>query len=224
MAALAEAVAPPARVQGYVEAVGERRIVGWAWSPEVPDAQLRIVLRDGDAVLESTLADQPRADLAQHGVGDGAHAFAFELVPAWAARAGELDVVAIAPDGAETVLGPPPAPAGVPSRAGEDVRRALEGIAASQRVLHRNLQALLLAAKAREPLDAAVERIGSTQQALDARAAELELFVTRLDERLATLDRSQLPARRGIRAQLMLTVALALAAGGIAGVAAHLLP
>jgi len=224
MAALAEAVVPPARVQGYVEAVGERGIVGWAWSPATPAARLRVVLRDGDAVVDSVLADQPRDDLAKNGVGDGAHAFAFALDPAWAARAGALDVVALAPDGAETVLGPPPAPVGTAVRAGEDVRRALEGIAASQRVLHRNLQALLLAAKAREPLDAAVDRIGLTQQALDARAAELELFVARLDERLAALDRVQRPARSGGAMRLALAAALALAVAGIAGVAAQLLP
>jgi hypothetical protein len=220
MTALAEAAPPPARVQGYVEAITDRRIVGWAWSPAAPDARLRIVLRDGDAVLESVLADQPRPDLAQNGVGDGAHAFAFELDPAWSARARELDVVAIAPDDSETPLGAPPAPA----RAGEDVRRVLDGLVGSQRVMHRNLQALLLAAKAREPLDAAIERIGQTQQALDARTAELELFVTRLDERLAALDRGPAPARSGPALRLALGAALAVSVAGFVGVAAHLLP
>ncbi|MCC7284484.1 MAG: hypothetical protein IT556_19045 [Acetobacteraceae bacterium] len=232
MVALAESAATPTPtpvpvpvpVQGYVELAAGRRIVGWAWSPAAPEARLRIVLRHGDAVLDSGTADQPRADLAENGVGDGAHAFAFDLDPAWAGREGELDVAAIAPDGGETVLSAPPAPAAAPLRAGEDVRRLLQGIAASQRVLHRNLQALLLASRAREPLDAAIERVAATQQALDARTAELELFATRLDERLAALDHAQPGARRSPLVRIALAAALALACLGVLGVAVQFVP
>lgn len=219
MSTHAAAAAAPVLVQGYVEAVTDRLIVGWAWSPKTPDARLRIVLRDGDAVLETATADRPRPDLAQNGVGDGAHAFTFELDPAWAARTSALEVIAIGPDESETMLGPPPAQ----PRGSEESRRLLEGLAASQRVLHRNLQALLLAAKAREPLDAAIERIGASQQALDARTADLETFIARLDERLAAFDRAHEPPPRSPWFRLALGGAVVLVVGGFAGVAAQLM-
>lgn len=222
MGAAAHAVATVAgselaRMRGYVEAIGATAIQGWAWSPIEPEARLTVVLRDGDAVLQSVLADRPRPDLARNGVGDGAHAFTLELDAGHAARAGELEVVAIAPDGSELVLAAPPPATGV-----ADLRRALEGLAASQRVLHRNLQALLLASKAREPMDAALERIAEVQSALDARTAELEVFVSRLDARLAALAPEAAPASSARAGRVALAAAGALAVVGIAGVLARM--
>ena len=220
MTAIAQAAPLPA-VQGYVEAISDQRVHGWAWSPASPEARLRVELRRGEAVLQAVVAELPRADLASNGVGDGAHAFVLDLGPELTAADAGFDVVAIAPDGSETALAAPPPP--VLATGGESVRRALEGLAASQRVMHRNLQAVLMATRGREPIDAALERIAATQAALDARTAELELFVTRLDERLATLATTQAPPQpaRGMRwAQ---AGAAALVAIGTAGVLLHLL-
>lgn len=217
MGAPGEAQAPLPRVQGYVEAIGEGGIHGWAWSPEEPAARLSVVLRDGEAVLQTVIADQPRPDLAKHGVGDGAHAFVLELDAGLAARAGELEVVAVASDGSELVLAAPPPPVNGVS----ELRRALESLAGSQRVLHRNLQALLLASKSREPLDAALDRIAETQKALDARTAELELFVTRLDERLAGMVPAA-AAGASRNGRVALAAAGAVAVIGVAGVLARI--
>jgi hypothetical protein len=214
-AAALPATPPLPAVQGYVEAITDQRIHGWAWSPAWPDTRLRVELRDHEVVLQAVTADLARPDLAQNGVGDGAHAFVLDLDPALAARASGFDVVAIAPDGTEVTLAAPPSAMHTP----EDVRRLIGQLAGSQRLLHRNLQALMLASKAREPIDGVLERIAETQRALDARTAELELFVTRLDERLAALataDGAASPFDQ--RRVLALSAASALAVAGTVGV------
>lgn len=217
MSAVAEVAVTP-RVQGYVESISDGRIHGWAWSPAEPEARLAVVLRDGEAVLQSVLADQPRPDLAKHGVGDGAHAFVLELDAGLAARAGELEVVAIAPDGGELPLAAPPSPA----RGNADLRRALESLAASQRVMHRNLQVLMLAARSREPIEASLDRIAEAQKGLDARTAELELFVSRLDARLAATAPEEAAAGMSRSGRVALAAAGAAAVVGVAGVLARM--
>jgi hypothetical protein len=209
------AVPLPPAIRGFVEAMGPERVVGWAWHPAQPGARVQVELRDGDTVLAAMPADQPRADLARNGVGDGAHAFAFTLDDP-AHDAARLSVVAIDADGTAVPLGaPPPAP--------DDGRRALDSLVSSQRVLHRNLQAVLLAVKAREPVEAALDRIGETQAGLAARISELEGFVLRLDTQLAHLaPQQQQPSRAGRGSLLVLCAAIAVAAGGFAAMAVRL--
>jgi hypothetical protein len=215
---LAAAALPPA-LQGFVEAMGPERVLGWAWQPHSPEARLAVELREGTTVLARGVADQPRPDLAQNGVGDGAHAFAFPLDAGMQARAAALRVVAIAADGTELELGAPPA-----APAASDGGRTLESLVASQRVLHRNLQAVLLAVKAREPEAALLDGIAEAQEALRARTAELERFVLRLDERLARLDEARAPAAKASRRGLVaLGVTLAVAALAFAASFRHVL-
>lgn len=206
------AAAAPA-IQGFVEAVGPGGIHGWAWLPDVPEARLRIELRaDGD-LLDATVADRARPDLARNGIGDGGHAFVLAM-PDRDATA--LSICAVTADG---VTHPLPTALAAPPR--DETRRLVEQIVASQRVLHRNLQALLLAGKERAPAEAALERIAAMQAALDARAAELELFVARLDQRLAVLDEAR-PAPPAGRGNLPLVAALGLFGLGLAGLAVTL--
>lgn len=211
-----EPVAAAEPVQGFVEAVGPAEIHGWAWSPGAPGARLRIELHAGGAVLDATLADRPRPDLARNGIGDGAHAF---VLPMPQDEPAALRLVAVAPDG--TVVPLPGAPE--PPGRRDETRRMLEQLVASQRVLHRNLQAVLLAAKAREPVEAALDRVATTQAALDARAAELELFVARLDLRLAALDAARPSGRGAPRGRAAVVAALGLFALGLAGLGMGLL-
>lgn len=207
--------APLPAVQGHVEAIVDQRIHGWAWSPACPDARLRIELREHEVVLQTVIADVSRPDLAQNGVGDGAHAFVLDLDPALAARASGFDVVAIAPDGTEVALAQPPSVLRTP----EDVRRLIQQLTGSQRMLHRNLQALMLASRAREPIEGVLERIAEAQRALDARTAELELFVTRLDDRLATLAAAEGPGAPVDHGRVLaISAASAVAAAGTVGV------
>jgi hypothetical protein len=212
MTALAVPTAPA--IRGFVEVMGPERVVGWAWDASRPAARVRVELRDGDAVLAAMPADQPRPDLARNGVGDGAHAFAFVLDDATHDPA-KLRVVAIDADGTAVPLSaPPPAP--------DDARRTLESLVSSQRVLHRNLQAVLLAVKAREPVEAALERIAEAQAALAQRTAELEGFVLRLDEQLARLTPQDAAPRAGRGSLLALCAAITVAAGGFAAMAVRL--
>jgi len=130
-------------VAGYVEAVTAVAVLGWAWIPG-DGAPLTVMLRLGEATLSEAVADGLRDDLARSGIGEGRHAFTLPVPEDHRARLGELRVYARTPDGDAVPLGAPPAEDGV----GETLvrlQRGMEMLVGSQRVLHRNLQAALLA-------------------------------------------------------------------------------
>jgi hypothetical protein len=70
---------PPAAPQaggyeGFLDEVSCQVVRGWAWDPSRPDAPLTIELYDGNRLLKTLVADQPRPDLV--GVkGNGKHMF-----------------------------------------------------------------------------------------------------------------------------------------------------
>lgn len=200
-------------ILGFVEARTADRILGWAWDPAEPDARLKVALMDGDTVLAETLADRPREDLARNGVGDGAHAFDIALPERLRARASSLTVVARGADGRAVPLAAPPPPASeVPALA--RLQRGLEQVAAGQRAVLRALQAPAPAATAEETL----ARVVAAQERLEAQLNTLEVFVTRLDERLAVLA-EQNAAPRAPRAALIAVVGLGLGAALALGIA-----
>jgi hypothetical protein len=49
-------------------------IAGWAFDSNQPDTPIKVDIYDGDAKLETVLADEPRGDLKE-GYGNGKHAF-----------------------------------------------------------------------------------------------------------------------------------------------------
>jgi hypothetical protein len=60
--------------EGFVDEVSCQVVRGWAWDPSRPDAPLTIELYDGNRLLKTLVADQPRPDLV--GVkGNGKHVF-----------------------------------------------------------------------------------------------------------------------------------------------------
>ena len=176
VAALAPAVTAQAAVAGYVEAATETSVLGWAWVPG-HGAPLRVELRLGEAVLSEAVADELRDDLARSGIGDGRHAFTLPVPDTHRARLAELRVVVRAPDGAAVPLGAPPAEDGLAETLAK-LGRGMEMLVGSQRVLHRNLQAALLARTepAKGPGDPA---------RVEEEIATLELFVVRLEQALA---------------------------------------
>jgi hypothetical protein len=192
-------------VVGYVEAVTGTQVLGWAWAPGAPDAALDVELRLGDAVLARARADRPRDDLRANGVGDGGHAFDLPIDAEHRARAGELAVVALLPDGTAVALGAAPAPDGVAERLTR-IQSVLATLVGSQRVLHRNVQSLLMAARGTEPRAAAQD----SETALAARLDTLETHLMRLDEHLARLAEPAEAPRP--RARVLVPVALALVA------------
>jgi hypothetical protein len=60
--------------EGFIDEVTCDVVRGWAWDPSRPDAPLTIELYDGNRLLKTLVADQPRPDLV--GVkGNGKHMF-----------------------------------------------------------------------------------------------------------------------------------------------------
>jgi hypothetical protein len=192
-----------AAVTGYVEARTQDRILGWAWDAANPEMRLAIGLVSAGRVVARTVADQPREDLARNGIGDGAHAFSFAIEPGMR-DAAALEVVVLGSDGPLMRL-PAAGEAGQPGLL--QLQRGLATIAAGQR-------ALLKAVRAPSPktpeLSEMVASLAAQQDRIEKAVGALEIFVTRLDNRLAALDAGRTEARPA-RAPLLLAGALALA-------------
>lgn len=172
-------------VIGYVEAASGTQILGWAWAPAVPATRLLVqALLDGFVIAE-TQADRSRDDLARNGIGDGNHAFDLPLPASVQGRLAEIHVVAHDPNGRVVPLSAPP-PAEAAAERLDRLQRGVDTLIASQRVLHRNLQAVLLAAKAGEDT-AAPSGLAAQQAEIARQLGTLDVFAMRLDERLAAL-------------------------------------
>ena len=153
-------------IRALIDNATADRLYGWAWNSAEPDQRLAVELRLADETVATTTADLARPDLAGNGIGDGCHAFEFALKREWIARRGELSAVVRCEDGAEV-------PVAVRVRRPDDaqvstrLQRAVEGLAAEQAALRKELDA----------------RPGAAA-ALEARLHQLELWVARLDARL----------------------------------------
>lgn len=176
------AVAAQPEVVGFVEAVTDARVLGWAWAPRSPATPVTVELRLGDHVIAEAASDLPREDLARNGVGDGRHAFDVSVPEAHRGRASELTVHARLTGGEAVLLGTPVPAGGVGERL-DQLQAAVGAVINSQRVIHRNLQAALLQ---RGEQDQGGEH-ATKQAALSDQIAALEVFMARLDERLAAL-------------------------------------
>lgn len=160
---------------GYVEAATATAVLGWVWSPGRAEA-LEVELRLGERVLGRATADELRDDLARSGIGEGRHAYTLAVPAEVRARLAELRVWAIGPDGTAAALSAPPVEDGVSERL-SNLQRGMEMLVGSQRVLHRNLQAALLARAEVAPAAAGPSIQGDI--------ADLEVFVARLERTLA---------------------------------------
>jgi hypothetical protein len=178
-------------IVGYVEVATADRVLGWAWAPGTPDARASIELRLGDAVVASTVADQPRPDLASNGIGDGQHAYNLAIPAELRTRAAELCVFARAGDGEAMQIRAAPAADGL----AEQVTKLLRGVDMllnSQRLIHRNLQSALTTRANETDGDegspaAVLKRMAEMQAVTAEQIAGVERFVMRLDEQLSRL-------------------------------------
>lgn len=66
-------------LRGHVDGIIDGWVCGWLYTPAAPNQRLRVEMLLGDQVLATGIADRPRADLTDAGMGDGAHAFALKL-------------------------------------------------------------------------------------------------------------------------------------------------
>lgn len=218
----------PGGIRGAVDNVGAEKIYGWAWHPDRPDERLRIEARiAGRAVLQAR-ADFARPDLVPAGIGDGNHAFELRLSPECVARKAELAIVAVAADGSEATL--PFRVRRTPAIAAAEARRDVERLAGSQRELREELRAAIagLARAQRGEGSAAALQVAATQARLEERLGTLDIWLTRLDQRLAVLAEASLPEktpRRRLDAwQIVLGAVLALTGGAAFAAAVLLLP
>jgi hypothetical protein len=195
-----------AALSGFVEARTAERILGWAWDPTEPQRRVAVALRlDGQRVVES-VADRPRDDLLRACIGDGSHAFELDVPAALAARSAELQVVAFERDGSETALATPqPAPGGaaVLSR----LQRNVAEVMAGQRAILRSLQGGSEDAVAED----AIARLAELQARCAAQLEALEVFVLRLDARLAAMA-PDVPPPTGSRGAMLVAGFAALGA------------
>src|SRR4051812_45000190 len=180
---------PASELRGMVDNAMENRVYGWAWDASYPNYRVPLELRLAGEVMATTTADHARPDLAANGVGDGCHAFAFAVLPEWLARTGELSVTALGGDGSPypipvRLFRPDDPP--VTSR----VQRAVEVVAAEQQAI-RAEHAELRAIAAQLPQAEAVAAMLRGNEAMNRRLDELELWIARLDARLAPLPAEQ---------------------------------
>lgn len=167
------------RVAGYVEAITADAALGWVWQPGRA-TRLSVQLRRGATVVAHAVADGLRQDLAQGGIGDGRHAFTLPIPEALREHAATLQVVTVLENGDEIALEPPPAAPPEATRLAQ-LQKSVDMLVASQRLIHRNLQAALL----QRPASATLDEIAAAQTELRQAIETVELFAVRLEQSAA---------------------------------------
>jgi len=200
------------RITGFIDAITEDRIFGWAWDPQNVETRLTIrVDVDGKPVAKA-LADQPREDLASNGVGDGAHAFEIVLAPGTTPE--KIRVLAITKSGEGVELGHRPIEATLAADSrSEELRGVVHALCRSQRLLSGRVQAVMDGIEALKNDAAAKAAEGSVTSRLDA----IDVAIARIDNLL----REQTGAIEAIksRPQDRISRVLAYAAAALAGMA-----
>lgn len=186
-------------IQGLIDNATASRLYGWAWDRAHPGDRVKVELRLSGQVVATTIADIARPDLAKHGVGDGVHAFEFPLLRKWFNQLKQLSVVAYGRDGSETLLA-------VHTRSQDEMlvpaetTARLQSISETLMTEHRALRQEIEATRKRAaelPEASAVEAIATAGQELQRRIDGLEIWITRLDARLAESAQPQSPPETG---------------------------
>jgi SAM-dependent methyltransferase len=66
-------------IDGRVEQINGSTVTGWAYDPTQPEQHLTLDVYIDNKLVRKTVADRPRADLAEAAIGDGTHGFEVEL-------------------------------------------------------------------------------------------------------------------------------------------------
>lgn len=212
--------APAPTLAGYVDALAEGRLFGWAWMPDQPDRRLRVRIEvDGQAPLD-VAADRPRPDLAANGVGDGAYAFE-AMVPDGVASE-SVRVVAFDPESGASLELRRPAPALVhtsPSEA-DEIRDALRILWRANREAGEKLAELAAAVEASA---APIERARAEMGDIAARLDTLDAAIFRLDGLVRAKADQAAPALAPVADRLALQIACGAMAMGVLAFLAALL-
>jgi hypothetical protein len=182
-----------AEILGRIDIADARRVSGWAWDQARPERRLEVQIWHGQELLGTALADRERADLKRNGIGDGCHAFQFKL-----GQPG-LDLSALAakvvcPDLSE------PVPLFRPSETQTVVERTvLMPVVRLQKTLDLIAERQLKLAQACEMLRseqrqapdearALLDRLVASQERIEQRLQELDVFQARFDGALRALS------------------------------------
>jgi len=185
----AAAAARPSEVHGLIDNATADRLYGWVWDAAHPGHRVTVELRLAGEVVATTVADYARPDLAKNGVGDGCHAFEFPLLRQWSKQPRDLTAVAYGKDGTEF-----PMPvrirrndeASVPAKAAVQLKATTDALVVEHQSVRQELETLRQRS-AQLPDIAAVEALTRAGQELQRRIDSLELWMTRLDGKLAEL-------------------------------------
>ena len=201
---------PPApTIEGFIERIEPQRVSGWAWDKRAPGDVLEIeILLDGKS-LATTRADRFREDLKK-GTGDGCHAFqAFFDDPLPEETRQRITAVARSgPDRTAIHLvnlvggrlpGPQASAMAMPAdrgQAGAGARQWLVQLAAAHRRLQATCSGALqevqkaLAAEAARATEVAdtLKELRTAQEQLGQQLAALEVFQTRFDTTLKSME------------------------------------
>ncbi|WP_417825147.1 hypothetical protein [Thalassospira lucentensis] len=191
-------------LEGRVDAIDQKRLFGWVWSPERPDARIEVVIRLNGHALIRLKAENERVDLRRNGIGDGKHAFEAELPDAALASAEKISVCAVIPETGEEI------DLRIPSQSEQEAHTALNAplskildrldrLLAAQHILQngqREAAKRLVSASKRmdelasadDGIEAGVKLVRTGQEEISSRVDELEVFLVRFDKSLGGFD------------------------------------
>ena len=168
---------PSSTVTGFIDAIADDRIFGWAWDPQRPAARIPIRVEVEGKPITAAIADQAREDLTSNGVGDGAHSFEV-LIPRGTAP-DKIHVFAICPqtgESQELTHRPIDKSLGVVPFS-DELRGTAHALVRSQRLLSGRVQSLAEALETLRSDQVAKASEGSVSSRLNA----LEVAVARTD-------------------------------------------
>ena len=183
-------------VNGYIDAIANNRVYGWAWDAQKPDARITVRLQAGGTTVGIVAADLLREDLKGNGIGDGAHAFETALPEGVSPN--DLSLLAVCPDTGETVeLSPRAVVRHQPAAGGQDLRTAVETLAKSHGFIHKKLQTMAAAMEESrrngqpEPDIAPLPETGSVAlsrvQSMEEAVMRVDVLLKRQDETIEAL-------------------------------------
>ncbi|WP_043340372.1 hypothetical protein [Belnapia moabensis] len=190
---------PPSDVRGLIDNATADRLYGWVWDAAHPGYRVKVELRLAGEVVATGVAANARPDLAKHGIGDGRHAFEFPLQRQWFRQIRDLSVIAYGRDGTATqvpVHARRQEEALVPATATAQLQVAAESLVAEQAAVRQEIEALRQRV-AGQPDGAALHAVAQAGQEMQRRLDTMELWLTRLDEKLAQLVAPQETGAKG---------------------------
>jgi hypothetical protein len=201
-------------IVGYIDKIDGEKVSGWAWDRNRPDTALDIDIHIAGRTVATVRADRLRKDLARSGTGNGYHAFEAildapvsdadrMLVGAVARIDGYTGAIALANRAADPNA---TADTSVPAAPPPELQRWLNDLAVVRAAFEQTLK--IAAEDIREAVKSgaqprssnavvdvaapeAIEELRTRQDELSRQLAALEVFHTRFDTVLRTMERPE---------------------------------